>query len=326
MKYKENKIALYGTIGAFALSGIFITTQIISLNSLHFWPLFQIITLPLLLHFGKKFFLTSKIASFLILLSFFTIVMDLTNLMPALFFLIFMALHKLTGIGDAMDFETLFKLKPIFFLLLSVPFYKGLTLMANVLLGTKRDEIYIQDEKSLLAHLPSSNAGKEYDLITAGSVVFSKYTETITISARNLENLIDYSFVLRDKRNSILGLISGNHIVTVKNCHLSNKGDFLFIEKTIKPLFKQRETFVYVLYIADLNDVIKTKIYQYLRFEVDANNNPVNVSSNSTTQKIASPESESITNNNTVMIDEALTLDSVKVENDDLKDNNSSNN
>ena len=27
MKYKENKLALYGTLGLFALAGIFITTQ-----------------------------------------------------------------------------------------------------------------------------------------------------------------------------------------------------------------------------------------------------------------------------------------------------------
>lgn len=306
MKYKENKVALYGLIGAFALSGILITTQVVSLNSLHFWPLFQIIALPLLLHFGKKLFLTSKVASFLILLLFFTIVMDLTNLMPALFFLIFMALHKLTGIGDAMDFETLFKLKPVFFLLLSVPFYKGITLMANVLLGTKKDEIYIQDEKALLTKIPSSNSGKEYDLITAGSVVFSKHTETITINARNLEKLIDYSFVLRDKRSSILGLINGNNIATVKNCHLSNDGNFLFIEKTLKPLFKERETFVYVLYIAELNDVIKTKIYQYLRFEVDANNNPVNVSVDNTNISMA----------------EAVTFDNVNLEDEEIKDGN----
>lgn len=280
MKYKENKLALYSVLGGFALAGILFTTQVVSLNSLHVWPIFQLIALPFLLYLGKKMFLTSKIASFLILLLFFIMVMDLTNLMPALFFLIFMGLHKITGLGDAMDFETLFKLKPVFFLMLSLPFYKGLTLIANVLLGSKRDEIYIQDEKSLGAKLPSSNAGKEYDLITAGAVVFSKATETITINARNLENLVDFSFVLRDKRNSILGLSSGSNIITAKNCYLSNNGEFLFIEKSIKPFFKARETFVYVLHLQELNETIKTKIYQYLRFEVNANNEPLGISNN----------------------------------------------
>ncbi len=275
MKYKENKLALYGTLGLFALAGIFITTQIISLNSINVWPIFQLIALPLILSFGIKLFSNNKIVSSLILLLFFTMAMDLTNLFPALFFLIFMGIHKITGIGHAMDFETLFALKPLFFLLITLPFYKRLTLVANTLLGTKSDEIYIQDEKTLLSQIPSSNAGKEYDLITSGSVVFSKHTETITINARNLENLIDFTFVLRDKRNSFLGLSSGKNIVTAKNCHLSKNGDFLFIEKTIKPFFKQRETFVYVLYLPDLNESIKTKIYQYLRFEVNANNEPI---------------------------------------------------
>ena len=32
---------------------------------------------------------------------------------------------------------------------------------------------------------------------------------------------------------------------------------------------------MYVLYLPDLNESIKTKIYQYLRFEVNANNEPI---------------------------------------------------
>ena len=276
MKYKENKLAIYSILAVFALAGFLFTTQIVSLNSLHIWPLFQLIGLFAITALAKKYFLTNSIVSGILLFVFFIAVMDLTNLFPALAFLFAALIHKLTGIGSSIEYETFFHLKPIFYILISFPFYKSLTLMANAILKTKQEDIFISNEKNVLREIPSSNGNKEYDLIVAGSIVYTKASETITIEAINLENFIDFTFVLKDKRNSILGLREGKNIISAKNCYISTDGNYLYIENSIKKLLKKEEVFTYVLYLAELPETFKTKIYQYLRFEVNANNEPIN--------------------------------------------------
>lgn len=271
MKYKENKIKFYVTLLCFALAGALFTTKIVSLNSLYIGPVLQLIFIFVTFFVTKKYFLTNKYICGLSLLAVFAMIMDLTNLVPAAIFFVLLVLHKLLSVGDMLteeSFITFFKLIPLYFLGFTLLYRKNLSLLVNSVLQSKKEDIFIENEDEIRKQLPVNTDGKEYDLITTGDIIYTPSTETISISAKNLENFIDFSFVLKDKRNSFLGLKKGLNIVTSKNCHLSSDGKFLFLEITQKSFFKNKETFVYVLYLPNLSEIFKSKIYQYLRFDI----------------------------------------------------------
>lgn len=281
MKYKENPSVFYLTLLLFAVSGLLFNKYIFS-PMVYIYPIFEILALFLIAYTGKKYAMGSSLLSALLIFSFFVLLADVSTMVPLILFTLYAYYHYATN-GDASSLSTVFDNFNFYyyasFVVISGLSYKFLSLMTNNLYITKHKKFFVENEKEVLSLIPNNFENKEYDLVLAGTVGLNKNTETVILTADNLEFFISNNFVLRDIKNGFLGIKKSKLTHSSKDSYLSSDGKILFIENTKKHLLKKKEeVFIYCFYLPDFPESVVDKIYQYLRF--DSKNMNINDSTN----------------------------------------------